>query len=458
MKAFLFGKEPYHFEKNNNNKNDYKTMKVCKFEKIKDENEIKEVANCIQKEHPYAVVLPALTQLQEYLQRISISWFQDEDETSHSAISAISEYCYALTSHLITNALFNQEIKAIIQKCIENIHRLVENKADLLVDRIIKVEVYRLSASLMMYYLREKGLNAKILDTGEFMQLNLERKPDIPYIQEEVKRYLDENRDADLFIIPLSLCKNIYGETDFMSETRNDYYATALATILEADEIVLWTESNHIHASQNSSREQHSLTYEEAENLVNSGINLLYADCITLAARSNLIIRLMDTRYLEIERLYISVNDTNSGIKAILTQDSVAFVRFKSLNVLPGYLLMGKLLEIIGKYKINISSMASSNVSISMILTASNDTLRIIQRELHRYAEMAYEEHMTVIHIIGSLHWERKQIESDIMESIKKVPISFISYGSSDHCFTLSVHTTDKNRLVNSLSQQFLEK
>ena len=28
-------------------------MKVCKFEKIKDEDEMNQVINCIQKEHPY---------------------------------------------------------------------------------------------------------------------------------------------------------------------------------------------------------------------------------------------------------------------------------------------------------------------------------------------------------------------------------------------------------------------
>ena len=39
-------------------------MKVCKFEKIKDEDEMKQVINCIQKEHPYVAVVPILTQLQ----------------------------------------------------------------------------------------------------------------------------------------------------------------------------------------------------------------------------------------------------------------------------------------------------------------------------------------------------------------------------------------------------------
>lgn len=32
-------------------------MKVCKFEKIKDEDEMKQVINCIQKEHPYVAVV-----------------------------------------------------------------------------------------------------------------------------------------------------------------------------------------------------------------------------------------------------------------------------------------------------------------------------------------------------------------------------------------------------------------
>ena len=332
---------------------------------------------------------------------------------------------------------------------------MVEDKADLLIDKTIKAEIYGLSSDLFTYSLRQQGFHAQTLDTGKFMQINLERKPDIPYIQETVRQYIDENQDFDIFVAPLSICKNVYGEIDFMSERRNDYYATVLATIFQADEIVLSTQINHIYANRNCRREQHSLTYTEAEQLINSGVYLLYTDCITLAARSNMAIRLTDIHDLTTERLYISSHDTGDSVKAILSQDSATFVRFTSLNVLPGYLLMGKLLEVINKYQINVVSMASSNVSISMMLTASSDTLRIVQRELHKYAEMVIDENMSVIHIIGSLHWKRTQVESHIMDTIKDIPVSLISYGGSDHCFTLSVHTTDKNKLINSLSRQF---
>ena len=113
-------------------------MKVCKFEKIKDEDEMKQVINCIQKEHPYVAVVPILAQLQEWLQAISISWFHEEDEVSHTTVNAIEAYCYALANHLITDSHLNQEIKNRILECIKKIHILVEDKADLLIDKMIK--------------------------------------------------------------------------------------------------------------------------------------------------------------------------------------------------------------------------------------------------------------------------------------------------------------------------------
>jgi len=433
-------------------------MKVCKFEKIKNEEEIIWIIDCIRNEHPHVVVIPTAIPLQKWLQKISASWFHHEDETSHSIINTIEEYYYTLADHLITSNKLNKDINVLIQKYCNNIHNLVEGKADLLIDKIIKAEIYRLFSHLFTYCLREQGINAKLLDTSIFMQLNLERKPDIPYIQENIRPYIEQNQDTEIFIAPLSLCQNVYGEIDFVNKKYNDYYTIILATVFNANEVLLSTEINHICANLNNQREQHSLTYAEAEQLINNGAYLLYADCITLAAHSDIAIRLIDTNDTATEKLYISSHDTKNNIKAILVQDSVTLARFTSLNVLPDYLLMGKLLEVIGKYKIKIISMASSNVSVPMILAASRDTLRIIQRELHKYVKMTTDENMSVIHVIGSLHWKHKQIESSIIETIKDIPISLIAYGSNDHCLTISVHTTDKNKVIRLLSQQFFRQ
>ena len=106
-------------------------MKVCKFEKMKEEDEIRQVINYILKEHPYVVVVPTLTQLQEWLQDISISWFHEEDSASHTTINNIEEYCCTLADHLITDLPLNTDIKKYIRECIEKMHKLVEDKADI---------------------------------------------------------------------------------------------------------------------------------------------------------------------------------------------------------------------------------------------------------------------------------------------------------------------------------------
>lgn len=433
-------------------------MKVCKFEKMKDENDIKQIVSSIRKEQPYVIVIPALTYLQEQLQQISVSWFHNENETSHAIINEIANYCCRLTDNLIKNSKQREEAQTEIHCHINNLHRWAEDQADLLIDKTIKAEGYRLSCNLFIHCLREEGINAKMLDTEEFMQLKMERTLDIPYVRESIQSYRAANQDVDLFVAPLSLCSNVYGETDFMSEKRNDYYATALAAIFQASEIVLWTKIETIYTNRNSLRHQHSLTYEEAEILVNSGVHLLYADCITLAKRSHLVIRVMDADHGETERLYISSEDTPNKIKAILAQDAVTFIRFKSLDTLPGYLLMSKVIDVIEKYKLHVVSMASSNVTISMVLVASRDSLWIIQKELFKYAEMTIDENMSVIHIIGSLQWEQHPMESSMIDTIKDIPVSLMSYGSSDHCLTLAVHTTDKNKLIQSLTNSYFSE
>ena len=131
-------------------------MKVCKFERMNNEDEVKQVIGCIQKEHPYVAVIPVLTQLQEWLQAISVSWFHEEDETSHTIVNAIEEYCRTLTDRLISDRKLNQDMKVQIEKCIEKIQVLVEDKADLLTDKIIKAEVYGLSNELFACCLRQQ--------------------------------------------------------------------------------------------------------------------------------------------------------------------------------------------------------------------------------------------------------------------------------------------------------------
>ena len=297
-------------------------MKVCKFDKIEDEDKINRIIKYIINENPYVIAIPPLLPLEEKAREISIGWFREDNETVRSAIKSIEYYCYARVDRLTANVELQRNIKEIISTRIKNMYAWTENKADLLIDKTIRAEIYRLSADLLTHCLQAQGFRSKMFDSGTFVQIDKEKNFNIPLIRESVQQYTQQNRDIDIFVIPLSLCKNIYGEIDFLSEKQNDYYATVLAASFNAEEIILSSDFKNVHTDTHSSREQHSLTYDEAENLIGSGVHLLYADSITLAARSNMVMRLVEPTHFNNERLYISSHDSGKSIK------SLSFTRF----------------------------------------------------------------------------------------------------------------------------------
>lgn len=46
-----------------------------------------------------------------------------------------------------------------------------KTKADLLIDKIIRAEIYRLSADLLTHCLQAQGFRSKMFDSGTFVQI-----------------------------------------------------------------------------------------------------------------------------------------------------------------------------------------------------------------------------------------------------------------------------------------------
>ena len=138
-------------------------MKVCKFDKIEDEDKINRIIKYIINENPYVIAIPPLLPLEEKAREISIGWFREDNETVRSAIKSIEYYCYARVDRLTANVELQRNIKEIISTRIKNMYAWTENKADLLIDKTIRAEIYRLSADLLTHCLQAQGFRSKCL-------------------------------------------------------------------------------------------------------------------------------------------------------------------------------------------------------------------------------------------------------------------------------------------------------
>ena len=149
---------------------------------------------------------------------------------------------------------------------------------------------------------------------------------------------------------------------------------------------------------------------------------------------------------------------TGTKVKAAVSRRGVVFVKLRSLGVLTSYLFIGKVFDVFEKYKVPVYLATSSNVSVSLAVKCSNDTLRLIYRELHKYAEIGMETEMSVVSVIGDLNWEKHTgLEARIIETLKEMPVCMISYGSSTHNLSVLVREQDREKALMTLCKAFLD-
>lgn len=158
------------------------------------------------------------------------------------------------------------------------------------------------------------------------------------------------------------------------------------------------------------------------------------------------------------DTLRISSEKTGTKVKAAVSRRGVVFVKLRSLGVLTSYLFIGKVFDVFEKYKVPVYLATSSNVSVSLAVKCSNDTLRLIYRELHKYAEIGMETEMSVVSVIGDLNWEKHTgLEARIIETLKEMPVCMISYGSSTHNLSVLVREQDREKALMTLCKAFLD-
>lgn len=85
----------------------------------------------------------------------------------------------------------------------------------------------------------------------------------------------------------------------------------------------------------------HSITYGEAENLIDCGGKFVSAGYISLARSAG-----MTDTVCRQNHLRISAEGAGTGMKAIVSRQQVVFIKLKSQEVLNVYLFIGKVFDI----------------------------------------------------------------------------------------------------------------
>src|SRR5690606_13874254 len=325
-------------------------------------------------------------------------------------------------------------------------------------ERVILAQGELLSTHLFHYHLQEIGVPSVLLPALDFMKINEELEPEIPYITEKLGAMLASHHENNIFITQGYICRNAFGEIDNLKRGGSDYTASLIGAALRAEEIQIWTDIDGMHNNDprvvKNTRPIAQLSFEEAAELAYFGAKILHPQSVFPAQKYKVPVRLLNTMEPNAPGTLISDQRSEGEIKAVAAKEGICAIKIQSSRMLLVYGFLRKVFEVFERYKTPIDMVTTSEVAVSLSID-NPKYLKEITEELQAYGQITVDQDQTIICVVGDFVASKAGIAARVLDELKHIPIRMISYGGSRNNISILLDTAYKNEALQSLQRLF---
>ncbi len=438
-------------------------MKVLKFggTSVGSPERMRHVADLVLKSGRNVVVLSAmsgttntLVEIGEYLHKGNVPGAQE-------TLNALRQKYAGVINELYGKDATKQRMREALDRIFNLIARFMEDEFSTAEEKEILACGELMSTTLMQGYFEEIGVRSVLLPALEYMRTAEGGEPDMKYISSHLKRMLDLDPDAEVWLTQGYICRNAYGEVDNLRRGGSDYSASIIGAVLGCEEIQIWTDIDGMHnGDPRIVKDTHpvkQLHFEEAAELAYFGAKILHPTCVLPAKLQNIPVRLLNTMEPEAPGTIIANFTPDGTIKAVAAKDNITAIKIKSGRMLLAYGFLHKVFETFDKYHTAIDMMATSEVGVSVTIDDTSH-LRAIVDELKCFGTVSVDSDMVIVCVVGDFSGDAgSRYCSRVLDALEDIPVRMISYGGSNYNISLLVKAEDKARALNLLNKHLFQ-
>ncbi len=263
------------------------------------------------------------------------------------------------------------------------------------------------------------------------------------------------------------IASNQQGETILLGRGGSDTSAACIASILEADELEIWTDVPGIFSANPhqipTARLLSELDYDEAQELASTGAKVLHPRAIKPAREAGIAIKICSVLQPELDGTLISNKHLeNIEVTAISMRDELVVLTIETSGMWQRSGFLGDVFGIFGKHGISIDlvSTSESNVTVSLDAKANEldrDLMQLCLDELTRIARVNVIEPVASISIIGrNIHKVIPRL-GVVIETFGENRIYLISLSSSDLNLTFVVDQKQSMKLMARMHELLID-
>lgn len=415
---------------------------------------IKDLVKLTVDERPKIIVLSAMSGTTNELVAICDALYNKNNEFATSKIKALEKHYEKVVIELFNEKKGQKKAYELIAHHFQYILSFTLDMFTVNEEKAILAQGELLSTALFHFYLESIGISSTLLPALNFMRINAEEEPDMPYIEKYLALEIDKYKESKLFITQGYICRNVFGEIDNLKRGGSDYSASIIGAALQAPEIQIWTDIDGMHNNDprivSDTHPVNELSFDEAAELAYFGAKILHPTCILPAQKKNIPVRLKNTMQPEAAGTLIANITSKQGVKAIAAKDGITAISIKSGRMLLAHGFLRAVFEIFERYKTSIDMITTSEVALSVTIDNPKH-LKEIKEELSQFAQIEVDTDQTIICIVGNLSKDTIGFASKVTSSLSAIPLRMVSYGGSANNISVLIHSQFKKEALTAL-------
>lgn len=432
-------------------------MKILKFggTSVGSAARIKGLIDIINPEERQVVVLSAVAGTTNALVEIGQAYLADKKDLAKDLIKQHKDKYAVLLAELFTSAEGLQKGLELVDYHFNYITSLANELFTTTEEKIILAQGELISTALFHFHLTEIGIPSVLLPALDFMKIDADNEPIVPYTTEKLTVLLAAHPDNKVFITQGFICRNDFGEIDNLRRGGSDYTASLIGAAIAAEEVQIWTDIDGMHNNDprvvNNTKPIAKLSFDEAAELAYFGAKILHPQSVFPAQRYNIPVRLLNTLEPQAQGTLISKEGAEKGaIRAIAAKDGITAIHIHSSRMLLAYGFLRKVFEIFERYKTPIDMITTSEVAISLTIDDTRYLADII-KEVEDFGTVSVDEDQTIVCVVGDFGLNTHGYAARVLDAVKHLPVRMISYGGSDYNVSMLLSSAHKTEALRSL-------
>lgn len=431
-------------------------MKILKFggTSVGSPERMTKLLDIINPAEKQIVVLSAVSGTTNSLVEISSKLLKEDKESAITLINKLKQSYNMFVETLFPAEEFREEGQEVIDYHFNFLATLANDIFTPIEEKVVLAQGELISTTLYHIYLKSIGVKSVLLPALDFMKVDEDHEPDIPFTTAHLMPLLEQHPDVNLFITQGYICRNSFGEVDNLRRGGSDYTASLLGAAIMAEEVQIWTDIDGMHNNDprivKGTKPIARLSFDEAAELAYFGAKILHPQSVFPAQKYKIPVRLLNTMEPDAPGTLIAAESERGKIKSIAAKDGITAIKIQSSRMLLAYGFLRKVFEIFERYKTPIDMITTSEVAVSLTIDFT-DNLDSIVEELHDFGTVDVDSNQTIVCVVGDFRAEKHGYASRVLEAVKHIPLRMISYGGSEYNISLLISTDDKVEALRSL-------